>query len=176
MGYFQLARLRGSRPRGIVSEDLEAMLFANENYTAGLVMERLDDVCRVPTSAVGRACSILMAWDRRNAAGSRGAALYREFWRRAQKIRGLWAIHFTAHQPLASPRELNLHDDRVREQVQQTLREAVAVFDELGIALDAPLGDLQYRTTKSGLIPIAGGTDRRCLEPSPLRPSHEKRV
>lgn len=159
MGYRKLAELTKAPSSSISDDDLEAMLFADENYTAAMILDRLHAACAPADPAIDRACAVLMNWDRRNKVTSRGAALYREFWRRAQKIPDLWSVEFEARHPLSTPRVLQVDNGRVREQLRSALREAIAAFDELGIAADASLGELQYRSTKAGNLPLPGGTD-----------------
>jgi acyl-homoserine-lactone acylase len=168
MGYKQLGELIDAKQGHITPQDLEAMLFSNRNYTAELIGDQLPELCgAVPevtlpqgrTIDIRQACSVLAHWDRRADLESRGAALYREFWRKAQAIDGLWRVAFNPSQPLRTPHELNLYDSGVRNRLRTALAHTVDQFQGLGLPLDAPLGHLQHRPMKDGSIDVPGGDE-----------------
>jgi acyl-homoserine-lactone acylase len=166
LGYKQLGELIAARRGHITPQDLQAMLFSNRNYTAELIGDQLPGLCGAEavmtlpqgkTVDLSEACAVLANWDRRADLESRGAALYREFWRRVQKTDRLWRIAFDPSHALTTPRELNLRDRGTRRSLRTALAETVVQFHDLGLPLDAPLGHLQHRPTKDGPIAVAGG-------------------
>jgi acyl-homoserine-lactone acylase len=145
MLYKRLDELSG---RAITAGDLAAMVTDNRNYTAELVLDPLFTVC-------GEVCAILAAWDRTNRVEARGAAFYREVWRRLVKIDGLWRTPWQADRPVTTPRDLNVDDPRIVAAV----RDAAAAFAALGLDPAAPLGQLQWRPTPAGPAPLPGGEE-----------------
>lgn len=168
MSYKQLGELMTSKRGQLTVQDLEAMLLSNRNYTAELISEQLNQLCSPPllvklpqrkTIDIRPACQVLEDWDRRDDVESRGAALYREFWREAQQIDQLWRVSFDPSQALSTPHGLNLRDPRIHDKLRTALANAVTLFQDLGLALDTPLGLLQRRATQNGFIPIPGGDE-----------------
>lgn len=162
MGHRQLGELIAAKPGAIVPDDLKAMVLGNRNHSAELAGDDLARFCaeRTPADAhLDRACAVLAGWDRRDGLESRGAAFHREFWRRALKIPGLWRTPFDPARALETPRDLDLGDGAARAAIGKAMTETVAQFQDLGLALDAPLGALQGRRTAAGTIPVPGGEE-----------------
>ena len=112
MGHKELAVLIGRKPSGLRPEDLKELLFSNRNYAAELVLDQLIALChklpRVPLADdqdldLAPASKILANWDRRDDIESRGAVLFREFWRRAQVNEQIWKTPFDPAFPLTTP-------------------------------------------------------------------------
>src|SRR5690606_775627 len=61
--------------------EVQAMLFANRNHAAEVVLDDLLALCADESGARRDACDVLAAWDRRAELDSRGAHLFREWWR-----------------------------------------------------------------------------------------------
>ena len=135
----RLAGTDGLGPPGFTLDNLREVFFSNRNLTAELVRDPLVAACRGGGADLAPACDVLAAWDLRDDAGSRGAVLYREVWRRLGGG-AAFATPFSEEDPLGTPS--GLATDRV--DVPAAIRAAVQDLQGLGIALDVPLGDLQY--------------------------------
>jgi len=154
----RLAGTDGLGPAGFTLGTLQAMFFGNRNLTAELVRDPLLAACRGGGADLAAACDVLAAWDLKADAGSRGAVLYREVWRRLREAGGLagpWATPFAKADPLGTPN--GLAADRI--DVPGALRAAVADLMAKGIALDVALGDVQYEQRGGERLPMSGCPD-----------------
>lgn len=140
-----------------------AMLYANRNLAADLAIPDLLKMCAAApggTSTAGRdvslvdACTVLAHWDRRMNVDSRGAHLFVEFWRKAERIPDLWATPFDAADPVHTPRGLK---DTASPKLKTALADAVELLAAKGVALDAPWGEVQYAVRGDQKIPVHGG-------------------
>lgn len=167
-GHRQLGELIAAKPGAVTADDLKDMVLGNRNHSAELVGDDLARFCAGRPSAPARdagqeealldgACLTLAGWDRRDNPQSRGAAFYREFWRRALKVPGLWRTAFDPARALETPRDLNLDDAAVRDGIGRALIDTAAQFRDLGLPPDSPLARLQARRTADGAIPLPGG-------------------
>lgn len=136
-------------------DEVQAMLFANRNHAAYLVLDDLLATCEAQIPA----CEVLAGWDRRNNLDSRGEHLFREWWREARAIDALWEVPFDPAQPATTPAGLNTDDATVRAAVLAALEKAVATVEASGYALDAPLGSVQHRQTANGTVGLHGGPE-----------------
>jgi acyl-homoserine-lactone acylase len=113
---------------------------------------------------VSAACAVLAAWDQLANPGSKGAHLWREFWRQGRLNPAgtgpnplLWTTPFSASDPVNTPRGLN----PLNPQVQRALGLAVQKVERAGFALDAPMGSVQksgvHTQTGKPDVPIFGG-------------------
>lgn len=150
------------------AEKLETLWYRNENYMASIVLDDLLALCpSTPTVTLttgtvvptGAACAALAAWDRRSNAESRGAHLFREFWRTASLIRSVYAVPFAASDPVNTPRGLNTADATTRAAILQSFGKAIDMFRTAGVAMDAPLGSLQFLTVAGEKIPLSAGEE-----------------
>ncbi|CAN5894921.1 hypothetical protein BH11PSE1_BH11PSE1_21140 [soil metagenome] len=160
------ARLAGSDGlpgKSIDPASVQAMLYANRNLAADLVIPDLLKMCTAApsgTSTAGKdvsladACTVLAQWDRRMNLESRGAHLFVEFWRKAERIPGLWATPFDATDPVHTPRGLN---DTAAAKLKTALADAIELLAANGVALDAPWGEVQYAVRGDQKIPVHGG-------------------
>lgn len=134
---------------------VQELAFANRIHAAELAVPGLVSMCMAaPTQDVAAGCTVLAAWDRRANLDSRGAVLFREFWNRAAPIAGKWAIPFDPADPVNTPRELN---PAMATPILKALGDAVAALRAQGIALDAPLGDMQADLRNGKRYPVHGG-------------------
>lgn len=166
-------RLDGSDGLGGNDFDLETLqevVYSNRSYAAELV---LDDVLAdcvanplMPVTGGGTvnaapACAILTAWDRRNNLESRGAHVFREFWRNVdftETTDTLFATPFDETDPVDTPRDLI-----ITEETRTALGDAITLFQDNDIALDAPLGTIQFVVDAGNgneRIPMHGGQGR----------------
>jgi acyl-homoserine-lactone acylase len=131
----------------------------------------------VPTSSgapvvlPGAACDALAGWDVHDNLASRGGLLFRRFISRAlnapaniagQSVPvalnetpgvGLFAVPFSASDPVNTPRDLQ----ETSPAVLSALGDAVKDLQTSAIPFDAPLGGYQYVTRNGTRIPIHGG-------------------
>ena len=97
---------------------------------------------------------MLARWDRRVDAGSRGALLFLNFWGRTGQIKGFWANPFDLEKPIDRPSDLSPESAPA---ILDTLAAAVADLGTRGIALDAPLGNVQVSPRNGERFAIHGG-------------------
>jgi acyl-homoserine-lactone acylase len=156
-------RLAGAHGAGTTAKlgvaDVEAMLFRNRGYTADVVLDDLLAACSdAPGASSREACAVLGNWDRQNNLDSRGSHVFREWWFIAMNTPGIWRVPFDRANPVNTPAGLNLRDDATRTKVWEALDRAVAAIRTAGFALDAPLREVQAKTTNHGRVPLHGGT------------------
>ena len=147
-------------------DDVQAMLYSHRNFGAELLLDDVLEVCTadlLPVDIDGRpvdvtrSCEVLSRWDRRNLNASRGGHVWREFWRLAQSIDGLYAIPFDAADPVNTPRGVAVDVPEVRAELLNAMARAQVVLEEANIALDARLGEIQFAERNGERIPIPGG-------------------
>ncbi|MEX2496993.1 MAG: acylase [Woeseia sp.] len=157
----RLAGDDGLAPGGKVGmEELQAMLFRNRNHAAELVLNDLLSICDEAGTSSGReACKVLGAWDRSNNMESRGAHLFREWWRQASRIDKVWRVPFNPEDPVNTPAGINTADEIVRSQLIGLLDSAVEMLRSSGFEIAAPLGGVQRRTTSNGTVGLHGGME-----------------
>jgi acyl-homoserine-lactone acylase len=150
------------------SDALKVLWFDSRNYMAAQVLDDLLAACPVGTRTtladgtdvpLDEACDVLRRWDRKDGIHSRGAHLFREFWKAASLLPNVYATPFDARDPVHTPRGLRTSDPAVRLALMQALGTAVRTFRTAGIALDAELGSVQYATIGSSTFPVAGGDE-----------------
>ena len=90
---------------------------------------------------------------------SRGAPLFKEFWRVASEIPNVWRVGFNAADPIGTPAGLNLGDSVVRDKVLDAFVKAVRAMKKAGFRPDATLGSVQYRDTNLGRVEVHGGAE-----------------
>lgn len=140
--------------------ELQAMLFRNRNHAAHLVLDDFIEVCNEASNAAARdGCAVLAAWDRHNNLESRGAHLFREWWRHASQIENLWRVPFDPKRPISTPTGLNTDNATVRAELMARLESAVDTVQSAGFKLDVPLREVQIRQTNEGTIGLHGGVE-----------------
>jgi len=138
--------------------EIQAMLFANRNEAAELVLDDLLAACGdAEAPAVRDGCRVLAAWDRRNDLASRGEQVFREWWRAARHIDKVWREPFDPARPVVTPGGLNTDDAAVRAAALSALADAVTTVRGAGYALEAPLGDVQYHDVNGERVGLHGG-------------------
>ncbi len=150
----RLAGTDGLGPPGFTLDNLREVFFSNRNLTGELVRDPLVAACRGGGADLAAACDVLAAWDLRADAASRGAVLFREVWRRLGSG-AAFATPFSKDDPLGTPS--GLATDRV--DVPAAIRAAVQDLQGKGIALDVPLGELQYEVRGEERLPMSGCPD-----------------
>jgi len=146
----------------ITPEAVQKQLFGNRNFMAGVVLPDLLAACAglaTPSAEVKDGCAALRGWDRTNNLDARGAHLFREFWRTARLIPGVYRVPFDPAQPVATPAGLKMDDSAVAAKVMESLTGAVKAVRTAGFALDATLGSVQRPLITSEPIPLHGGDE-----------------
>ena len=149
--------------RGKLTADaIQGQLLQNRNFMAWVIVPDLLTACaQAPDADAQAGCAALRGWDRRNNLDSRGAHLFREFWRNARNIPGVYRLPFDVNQPVATPAGLKMGDAAVAAKVWEALGGAVKLVRANGFALDAPLGSVQFpdAAVTREAIPLHGGEE-----------------
>jgi acyl-homoserine-lactone acylase len=156
--HIEIAELlaRGKATRATVQQQL----FGNRNLAAHAVLPDLLAACeRAPTPEARDGCAALRGWDRHNNVESRGAALFREFWRAAAAEPNLWRVARDAARPYTTPEGLRMADEALAGKLWAHLGKAVQTLRTAGYALDVPLGDVQRPAITDEAIALHGGDD-----------------
>ncbi len=144
---------------------VETMLMWNRNLAAELNLVDLLAICAAAPSAtldsgklvdLAPACTVLGKWDRRMNPDSRGAHLFQEFWRNAEKLKNIAAMPFDKSDPVHTPAGLK-RDETSSAQLRMALAQAIELVTSRGVALDARWGDLAVAPRGEKRIPIHGG-------------------
>src|SRR5690606_17273505 len=125
--------------------------YGNRSYAAELVLDDVIENCLaesdLPLTVGGtingtEACNVLSNWDRRNNLDSKGAHVFRKFWSNLN-VSGFtnagFSTPFNEADPINTPRDLIIN-----ENTRRALGDSIAYFNSKDIALDAPLGSLQF--------------------------------
>ena len=174
---------------------LQDMLYGNRHYSAEIMLDGVLQVCAAQNPVVtlagqavnvAPACSVLAAWDRRNNTASVGAHVWTELWRRVSGAPTagsglpvvtslLYAVPFNPADPVGTPRGLNAAQAGVQTRVMGELAYTVKYFNDNGIALDRPWGQVQFDTRNGERIPVHGGSGvsgvYNAITPSTLVPN-----
>ncbi|XPG45629.1 penicillin acylase family protein [Variovorax sp. KK3] len=143
--------------------DLRSVIFRDRNLAGMLVMDDLAAACAanaatlVQDQALG--CRVLAAWDRTSNSASKGAPLFREFWRKAKDIPRVWRVPFDPARPVVTPAGLDMATPATRDAVFKALGEAVGIVRTAGFAADVPLGEVQARLVRGQKVAIHGGDE-----------------
>ena len=147
-----------SGPEGrFTREDVEAAVLGNHSLMADLLLDevlaRLEGVGEVEvdgtTVDVTGAVEVLAEWDRRYDVDSVGAVVWRELLagfpeEQLRDAGPLFAEPFDPDRPVATPRGLAPAPNGAPDPVVQALARAVRDLATAGVAVDAPLGDVQF--------------------------------
>ena len=144
-------------------DEVRGIILADHNLAGNLVINDLLAACNsggdnLPPEA-REGCGVLAQWDRTSTAESRGAPLFREFWRKAKDLPGVWRIPFDATKPVETPSGLNMADARVNAAVIKALSDAVGIVKAAGYPVDVALGQAQYRDVRGQRVAIHGGDE-----------------
>lgn len=174
---------------------LQDVLYGNRHYSAEIMLDGVLQVCAAQNPVVtlagqavnvAPACNVLAAWDRRNNTASVGAHVWTELWRRVSGAPTagsglpvvtslLYAVPFNPADPVGTPRGLNAAQAGVQTRVMGELAYTVKYFNDNGIALDRPWGQVQFDTRNGERIPVHGGSGvsgvYNAITPSTLVPN-----
>jgi acyl-homoserine-lactone acylase len=150
-------------------DELAAAVLSNRSLSAELARGELVKRCQATPSVtldgqtvdLRQACAILAAWDGRYEVSSVGAVLWREFITQytpaeLQKDGALFQRAFDPADPVGTPNTLT-SDKPGEPQSLLKLARAAQLLAQAGVALDTPLGKLQFSDRNGGRIPIHGG-------------------
>ncbi|MDN5565484.1 MAG: penicillin acylase family protein [Psychrobacter sp.] len=155
---------------GFNLDNMQDVIYGNRSYVAELVLDEVLADCQANpdlpltggnTIDATTACSILSNWDRRNNLDSKGAHVFREFWRNvnfAETTDTIFSVKFDINDPVNTPRDLIINAN-----TRTALGNAIKFFQDKNIALDASLADLQYifdASNNNERIPMHGGVGR----------------
>jgi acyl-homoserine-lactone acylase len=141
----------------VTPEAAQRQLFENRNLLARLVLPDLLAACVSTPETAKEACSALRGWNRANDVDSRGAHLFREFWRTASGIKDVYREAYDKTRPIETPRGLRMDDAAVATKVWDALNSAAKKVKDAGFALDAALGTVQRPAISDEAIAIHGG-------------------
>lgn len=135
-------------------------IFANRNHVAEALLPDLLAACpQAPTAEARDGCAALAGFGRVNDLQARGAHLFREFWRAALNVPGVYRQPFDKARPQTTPAGLKMDDPAVAAKVWEALAGAVKKVREAGFALDAPLGEVQRAATSATPLGLHGGDE-----------------
>ncbi|MDO9074837.1 MAG: penicillin acylase family protein [Rubrivivax sp.] len=155
---------------------LQDVLYANRHHSAELMLDGVLQLCATQspdvviggqTVNVAQACSVLANWDRRNNVASVGAHVWTELWRRLSGSASaglpavtsvLYAVPFSAADPVATPRGLNVANTSVITRTMGELAYTVKFYADNAIPLDRPWGQVQFDVRNGQVLPIHGGS------------------
>ena len=140
--------------------EIQAALFANDSLAAHLLLPDLRAACEEASETLREACSVIGDFNGRFDLDSPGAVLFREWLARwpyaaTREAGELFARPFDPEDPLHTP--AGLADPAL---ALEHLAVAAAVLESAGIALDAPLGELQAARLGEQRVVLHGGNAR----------------
>lgn len=151
-------------------EEVQAAVLSNRSLTAELLREAVVRRCQAtPTgTAEGQsvdlteACAVLAGWNGRFDADVAGPPLWREFidafGPAAQTQAGaLFATPFSASAPVETPHTLVPAPASGPDPVLDRLATAVLNLGKAGVALNRPLGEVQFAPRAGQRLPVHGG-------------------
>jgi acyl-homoserine-lactone acylase len=147
--------------RGKVSlAGIQSQLFENRNLMARVVLPDLLAACgQAPSQEAKDGCAVLAGWNRTSELNARGAPLFREFWRGASGVAGVYRVPFDKAQPIATPSGLNMANAEVAGKVWDALGNAVKKIRAAGFAADVALGQVQRAVLSEEPIFFHGGDE-----------------
>ncbi|MDN5871423.1 MAG: penicillin acylase family protein [Nitrococcus sp.] len=154
-----------ARDGGTLSVDtLQEIIFSDRNLAAQLVLDDLLSFCAANASASSvrltalqlAAASVLGQWSRRDDLESKGAVLFRLFWRRIGTA-DIWRHPFRPAEPLTTPRGLRMGDPKAAQTVLAALEHAAETLRSHNYPLDACLRDTQRIAVNGEHLPVPGG-------------------
>ncbi len=157
------ARLAGTDGRTgnkFTLANLQEIALSNRSLTADLYMADVMALCQGSAAAAVQAeCGALSAWDRSYELASRGAHLFREFFNAARNLPNVYRVPFNYLDPLNTPRGFNVDSAAVATALAGALKSAGDKIRGAGLAIDAPLGTVQFTLRGATPIPVHGGEE-----------------
>lgn len=172
----RLAGTDGYAGNKATSDTVRAMVLNSRALSAELVKDQALTMLCAPPAAISvtgdtatgetfnpprnvdptEACAALQAWDNKALVGSRGAHVWDEFWTRALRLpeTSLYAVPFSAADPLRTPRDLN---PTAVSTLRQAFGAAILRVQASGFALTATRGETLFAPRGADKIPMFGG-------------------
>ena len=105
---------------------IQQQLFLNRNLMGEMVLPDLLLACgAAPTPEARDGCAALRGWNLSNNLDARGAHLFREFWRAASAIPGVYRLPYDAKDVVGTPAGLKMSDKDIAPKVWAALTQAV---------------------------------------------------
>jgi acyl-homoserine-lactone acylase len=159
----RLAGTDGLPGNKMSATDLSSVIFRDKNLAGMLVMDDLLKACADGRTALTAdqttGCQTLSVWDRTTNADSRGAPLFREFWRAAKDIPKVWGVPFDPARPVTTPSGLDTATPATRAAIFKALGDAVGIVRIAGFAVDVPMGVPESRVVRGQKIALHGGDE-----------------
>jgi acyl-homoserine-lactone acylase len=143
-------------------------MLSNKNFAAQLILPTVLELCARPNSPAD-ACAALAKWDGEMQLDSKAAMLFNAFWGTMAARPNLWTVPFDPADPINTPRSLAV-DGSAGDAVLKDLATGGEMLKKLGVALDAPLGQIQFAQRGDERIPISGGPSGGVLNNMSARP------
>lgn len=135
--------------------DLAAQtMLGNKSFAAPMALPSLLKLCK-RKDAPAEACAALAKWDGRTELDSRGAMLFSLFWPKVENRPDVWKVAYDPRDPLDTPRGFVVRG-KTGDEVLAELAAAAEGMKKLGLAPDAPLGEVQFAVRGDERIPISG--------------------
>jgi acyl-homoserine-lactone acylase len=154
-------------------EELQGAVLSNRSLMAELLRADVVQRCQGQSTGmaggqpvnIAQACSLLASWDGRFEATSVGAVVWREFlgaYTNAQVTNAgpLFSVPFSASEPVSTPHTLTPAPGAGADPLLDKLAEAVVALGRAGVALDKPLGEVQFSPRGGKRFPLHGGQSR----------------
>ena len=164
----RLAGTDGQNGKKVSADNQEAVFFQGRVMSAELLRPALVSLCTTtPTATASNgtvvdlapACAVLSTWDSQAKINSVGAVVFREFWRKAQGIAGLFGTPFDAKAPVTTPRDPAVGNPKVAAAMLTALADGVVALNAAGVPVNTKLGDAQYVTRDGVKLPLGGGDE-----------------
>lgn len=163
----RIAGTDGLGEPGFNVDNIRTLLYQATNIAADLALDDVLAICEAVTDwsvyegsaeSNAKACDVLGKWDRSYRVGSVGGPVFWEFWKRFRETENMWKVAFDPADPVNTPRVFNGDDATVAAAVIDSLVAGVEALDAAGIALDAPLGEVQFIERNGVRYGIPGGS------------------
>ncbi len=160
-------------------EELQAAIMGNRSMTADLLRDAVVGRCHgvesvevvlefgdpAQTARIAAACQVLTDWDAHYDPDSVGAMVWREFLASyndaaLEDFGVLFAEGFDPDDPIATPNTLKDPPEGKDDPVLVALGKAVLRIELAGLAIDAPLKDVQFAYRGGEAISVPGGQGR----------------
>ena len=157
----------------LTAADLEERILSNRSVSGERLAAGVARRCREAGTVtvagrsvdLGPAADVLAAWDRTFDLGATGAALWRETMAglsdgTLRDPGALWADPFDPDRPTEGPSRLADPPAAGPDPVVDAVARAVVTLEAAGVALDAPLGEVQWAARGGRRIGVHGGQER----------------
>ncbi|MEM7360315.1 MAG: penicillin acylase family protein [Pseudomonadota bacterium] len=134
-----------------------SLIDTHRNFGAELLLDDLLTLCTPDRSSITKSCQVLANWDRAHRNDSRGAHIWTEIMRVLLGDSSIYRQAFDLADPVNTPAGLKVDDQDVVDKLVSAIETAQETLAKSQIALDAPLGEIQYASRGDRKIAIPGG-------------------